>query len=59
MEDIKLPVVSAHDPMGKTFAALMLSAARGDVIDVEPALQKVPIQLTPVSAFVARTTSPA
>lgn len=48
---------AASDPMGKTFAALMLSAARGDVIDARPALQKVPIQLTTVSAFVARTTS--
>lgn len=49
---------AAVDPMEKTFAALMLAAARGDVIDVGPALQKVPIRLTPVSAFVARTTSP-
>lgn len=48
---------AAVDPMEKTFAALMLSAARGDAIDVGPALQKVPIPLTPVSAFVARTTS--
>lgn len=48
---------AASDPMEKTFAALMLSAARGDVIDVRPALQKVPIELTPVSAFVARTAS--
>src|SRR5215204_5496152 len=42
---------AASDPMQKTFAALMLGAARGDAIDVGPALQKVPIELTPVSAF--------
>lgn len=46
---------AASDPMEKTFAALMLGAARGDAIDVGPALEKVPIDLTPVSAFVART----
>lgn len=46
---------AASDPMQKTFAALMLGAARGDAVDVGPALQKVPIDLTPVSAFVART----
>jgi uncharacterized protein YbjT (DUF2867 family) len=49
---------AASDPMEKTFAALMLGAARGDVIDVRPALDKVPIQLTPVSAFVRRTAAP-
>ena len=48
---------AASDPMQKAFAALMLGAARGDAIDVGPALQKVPIELTPVSAFVARTVS--
>lgn len=47
----------ATDPMEKTFAALMLGVARGDPIDVRPALQKVPIQLTPASSFVARTAS--
>jgi NADH dehydrogenase len=47
----------ATDPMEKTFAALMLGAARGDAIDVRRALEKVPIQLTPASSFVARTAS--
>lgn len=46
---------AASDPMQQAFAALMLSAARGDAIDVGPALEKVSIELTPVSAFVART----
>ena len=45
----------ASDPIEKTFAALMLGAARGDAIDVTPALQKVPIALTSAGAFVART----
>jgi NADH dehydrogenase len=48
---------SATDPMEKTFAALMLGAARGDPIDVRPALQKVPIELTTASSFVARAAS--
>ena len=48
---------SATDPMDKTFAALMLGIARGDSIDVRPALQKVPIQLTTPGSFVARTAS--
>ena len=48
---------AATDPIEKTFAALTLGAARGDLIDVGPALQKVPITLTPVSAFVARIAS--
>ena len=48
---------AASDPMDKTFAALMLGAAKGDAINVGPALQKVPITLTPVGAFVSRIAS--
>ena len=48
---------SATEAMDKTFAALMLGAARGDRIDVGPALQKVPIELATVESYVARTTS--
>ena len=47
----------ATDPTEKTFAALMLGAARGDAIDVAPALQMFPMELTPVTAFVTRTAS--
>jgi NADH dehydrogenase len=47
---------SAGDPMEKTLAGLALSVARGDAIDVRPALAKVRIPLTPVSAFVSRLT---
>jgi uncharacterized protein YbjT (DUF2867 family) len=47
----------ASDAIEKTFAALMLGVARGDAIDVAPALQKVPIALTSAGAFVARTTA--
>jgi uncharacterized protein YbjT (DUF2867 family) len=57
IEALETQFRGATDPMEKTFAALMLAAARGDVIDVGPALQKVPIELTPVSAFVSRTVS--
>jgi uncharacterized protein YbjT (DUF2867 family) len=57
VETLEAQLRAASDPMEKTFAALMLGAARGDAIDVRPALDKVPIPLTPVSAFVARTTS--
>ena len=45
---------AATNPMEKTFAALMLGAAQGDPIDVRPALEKVPIQLTTVESFVER-----
>lgn len=55
LEALEAQFRGAADPMEKTFAALMLGAARGDAIDVRPALEKVPIALTPVSAFVART----
>jgi len=57
LEALEAQFKGASDPMEKTFAALMLGAARGDAIDVGPALQKVRIPLTPVSAFVTRTTS--
>jgi uncharacterized protein YbjT (DUF2867 family) len=57
VEALEAQFRTASDPMDKTFAALMLGAARGDAIDVGPALQKVPIPLTPVSAFVSRTVS--
>ena len=57
LEALEAQFRGAADPIEKTFAALTLGAARGDAIDVGPALQKVPIQLTPVSAFVARTSA--
>jgi NADH dehydrogenase len=49
---------AAQDPLEKTMAGLTLAVARGDAIDVRPALAKVPIALTPVSAFVARSVRP-
>jgi len=55
VEALEAQFQAASDPMDKTFAALMLGAARGDAVDVRAALEKVPIDLTPVSAFVART----
>jgi NADH dehydrogenase len=58
LEALEAQFRAASDPIEKTFAALMLGAARGDAIDVRPALEKVPMRLTPVSAFVARTAAP-
>lgn len=55
LEALEAQFRAASDPIEKTFAALMLFAARGDAIDSRPALEKVPLVLTPVSAFVART----
>lgn len=55
LEALEAQFRAATDPIEKTFAALMMGAARGDVIDPGPALQKVPVQLTPVTAFVERT----
>ena len=55
LEALEAQFRGASDPIEKTFAALMLGAARGDAIDPRPALSKVPIALTPVGAFVART----
>jgi uncharacterized protein YbjT (DUF2867 family) len=52
--DLQQQYAAATDPIAKTFAALMLGAARGDAIDVRPALEKVPIALTPIESFVRR-----
>lgn len=48
-------LAGAQDPVDRSRAGLALTVARGDAIDVAPALQKVPIRLTPVEDFVART----
>lgn len=53
--DLEQQLAAATDPMQKTFAGLMLAAALGDAIDPGPALEKVPIPLTSVESFVART----
>jgi hypothetical protein len=55
VEALEAQFHAASDTMARTFAALMLGAARGDAVDVRRALEMVPIELTPVSAFVART----
>ena len=43
----------ATDPMQKTFAALMLGAAYGDEIPVDPIVQRLGIHLTSVEEFAA------
>ena len=46
---------AAKDPMEKTFAALMLGAAYGDDIPVDPIVKRLGIQLTSVEEFAARS----
>jgi uncharacterized protein YbjT (DUF2867 family) len=53
-EALEQQMASAPEPLQRTLAGLALSAARGDAIDVRPALAKVHIRLTPVQEFVAR-----
>lgn len=47
----------APDALQRTRAGLALSAARGDAIDVRPALAKVDIRLTTIEEFVGRAAS--
>jgi uncharacterized protein YbjT (DUF2867 family) len=47
----------ATDPMQRTFAALMLGAARGHEVPVADVLEKFPIKMTTVREFAARTAS--
>jgi uncharacterized protein YbjT (DUF2867 family) len=47
----------ATDPMQRTFAALMLGAARGHDAPVTDVLQNFPIKMTTVREFAARTAS--
>jgi NADH dehydrogenase len=49
----------APDPLQQTLAGLALGIARGDAIDVGPALAKVAISLTPVQDYIERVTAPA
>jgi uncharacterized protein YbjT (DUF2867 family) len=46
-------MAGAPEALQRTLAGLALSVARGDAIDVRPALEKVSIRLTPVQEFVA------
>ena len=47
-------LATSRDPLQKTLAGLALCLARGDVIDNGPALDKAPVTLTPIAAFVDR-----
>ena len=46
---------AATDPMQRTFAALMLSAARGDDVPTEAAGRQFPFEMTTVEQFARRT----
>ncbi|HTI37205.1 MAG TPA: SDR family oxidoreductase [Vicinamibacterales bacterium] len=52
-------MTGAAEPLQRTLAGLALGLARGDVIDVRPALAKVGITLTPVEEFVSRVAGSA
>ncbi len=45
---------SATDPMGKSFAALMLQYAAGDAIDMRRTLEVLPVRLTSVADYAKR-----
>ena len=54
-EALQAQHAAATDPMQRTFAALMLSTARGDVIDMTATLQAFPLNLTSISEFIRRS----
>ena len=56
-EALRQQYEGAEDPMQKTFAGMMYNvAARGDAIDVRPALERVPARLTSVREYARRVT---
>ena len=55
-EVLALQHAGASDPLERSFAALMLGYARGDVVDMSQTLNALPLQLTSVREF-AQTTS--
>ena len=46
---------AAEDPMGKSFAALMLGALFGDAIDMAPLIAEFHLELTSVESFARRS----
>lgn len=45
---------TASDPLQKSFASLMLCAARGDEVAMEPVLERFPVRLTTVEDYARR-----
>lgn len=57
-EDVlELQHANARDPLEKSFGALMLAYARGDVVDMSQTLEDFPLSLTSVREFVDATSS--
>jgi NADH dehydrogenase len=58
-EALEAQMAGAPEPLQRTLAGLALAVARGDAIDVRPALRIVDIRLTPVQEYVKRVTTQA
>lgn len=54
-EVLALQHASARDPLERSFAALMLGYARGDVVDMSKTMEAFPLQLTSVPEFADAT----
>lgn len=54
-EALEAQYAGASDPLGKSFAALMLCIARGNPIPMDATLRQYPIHLTSVREFAQRT----
>jgi len=50
-EGLQSQLDSAEDPMQKSFAALVLCVANGDLIEMKEILKKFPVRLTSVKEF--------
>jgi uncharacterized protein YbjT (DUF2867 family) len=53
-ESLRAAYEGAEDPLQKTFAALQLQYAKGDPIDMRPALELLSLDLTSVSDYAAK-----
>ena len=54
-EALRAQYESATDPLQKSFAAMMLQVAHGDVVPMDATLRRFPIRLTSVADYVRRT----
>lgn len=55
--ELEQQLASSVDSLQRSFAALMLTAARGQAVDPRAALDIIPVPLTTVRAYAARTLS--
>ncbi len=54
LSDLEAQKAAATDPMGDSFAGLMIALANGDAIDMRPTLERVPIELASVRDYARR-----